>query len=113
MPVSDRDRSRLAALIAIVKPANSLAARLDALTDEQRDYYWYWHQRYGDWLKRCLSLDDDNEPDARPYARMLERDTSPRLRRDVETALFGETPKILLDASDEQAAQLWLNEVTR
>ncbi|WP_143130551.1 hypothetical protein [Bradyrhizobium arachidis] len=113
MPVSDRDRNRLAALIAIVKPANSLAARFETLTDEQRDYYWYWHQRYGDWLRRCLVLDDDNEPDARPYARMLEHDTSPRLRRDIDEALFGKAPRIPTAMSDVEAAQIWFGEAQK
>ncbi|UGX97124.1 hypothetical protein G6321_00019120 [Bradyrhizobium barranii subsp. barranii] len=112
MPVSDRDRSRLAALIAIVKPAHSLAARLDALTDEQRDYYNRWEARYEQWTARCNATHDDEiEIEARPYARMLEGYGPPAMRRDVETALFGETPKILLTETDDTAARKWMDQL--
>ncbi|MCA6120343.1 hypothetical protein J6500_00265 [Bradyrhizobium sp. WSM 1704] len=112
MPVSDRDRNRLAALVAIVKPANSLAARLDAITDEQRAYYATWEARYERWIEWCKAQHDDEiEVDARPYARMLEHDTSPRLHRDVEAALFDETPKILLSDTEETAARKWMDQL--
>lgn len=110
MPVSDRDRSRLAALIAIVKPAHSLAARLDALTDDQRDYYARWEARYERWIEWCKAQhDDETEIDARPYAYSLQRYPPTTLRRDVETALFGETPKILKTDSNDDAARKWMD----
>ncbi|MET4802577.1 hypothetical protein [Bradyrhizobium sp. LB11.1] len=102
-------KKQLAALAVQIKPPHSLEARLNALTDEQRDFYWYWHQRYGDWLKRCLALDDDNEPDARPYARMLEHDTSPRLRRDVRIVLYGSDRLIPITADEIESARIYMD----
>lgn len=113
MPVSDRDRNRLAALIAIVKPSHSLAARLDALTDEQRDYYTRWKASDERWYERCKARSDmdDIEPEARPYACTCERVGPPTIRRDVETALFGETPKILLSDTETDAARKWIDQL--
>ncbi|MBR0845227.1 hypothetical protein JQ607_33995 [Bradyrhizobium liaoningense] len=108
MPVSDRDRSRLAALIAIVKPAHSLAAKLETLTGEQRDYYERWKASNERWFERCKAKHDDEiELEARPYAQMLEGYGPPSMRRDVETALFDETPRVLLTDTEADAARKW------
>lgn len=110
MPVSDRDRSRLAALIAIVKPAHSLAARLDALTDEQRDYYARWKASNERWFERCKARHDDEiEVDARPYAYALQQYPPLTLRRDVESSLFGANPKILKTDTEDEAARKWMD----
>jgi len=107
MPVSDRDRNRLAALIAIVKPAHSLAARLDALADEQRDSYARWEARYERWIEWCKAQHDDEiEADARPYAHSLQRHP-PTLRRDVRIALYGPDRVILITATEEEAASFY------
>lgn len=37
--ITQRDRNRLKALIAIIRPKHSLAARIDSLSDEQRNHY--------------------------------------------------------------------------
>lgn len=112
MPVSDRDRSRLAALIAIVKPAHSLAAKLETLTDEQRDYYARWKARYERWIEGCKAHHDDEiELDARPYAYSLQGHGPPALRRDVKTALFGEAPKILKTDTEDTAARKWMDQL--
>ncbi|WP_161495369.1 hypothetical protein [Bradyrhizobium sacchari] len=111
MPISDRDRSRLAALIAIVKPAHSLAARLETLTDEQRDSYARWEALYERWIEWCKAHHDDEiEVDARPYAYLLQRcPPPPTLHRDVQTPLFGETPKILRTDTEDEAARKWMD----
>lgn len=108
MPVSDRDRNRLAALVAIVKPRKSLAFRLDTITDEQRAYYVRWEARYGQWIEKCKAKHDDEiEIEARPYAHVLEGHGPPTMRHDVETALFGASPRILLSETDTDAARKW------
>ncbi|WP_038956354.1 hypothetical protein [Bradyrhizobium japonicum] len=112
--ITERDKKQLDAIIAIVKPAHSLEARLEKLSDERRAYYARWKARFEQWSERCKADDSlDDEPDARPYASMLAGHGPPMMRRSVETALFGETPRVLLNASDEHAAQMWLNEVQK
>ncbi|WP_262048192.1 hypothetical protein [Bradyrhizobium sp. Bra78] len=114
MPITERDRNRLAAIIAQLKPPNSLAARLDTISDDDRAYFARWDARFTRWIEGCKAKHDDEiEIEARPYARMLEGYGPPMMRRSVEISLIGEPPTIPLHASDEQAAQIWLNEVTR
>lgn len=101
-------KKQLATLRSIVKPANSLAARLETLTDEQRDYYRYWHKRYDEWFERCKAQHDDEiEVDARPYAYSLYRYPPPKLRRDVRIALHGPDRLIPITASDDDAAKIY------
>ncbi|MCP3389690.1 hypothetical protein NLM27_12990 [Bradyrhizobium sp. CCGB12] len=102
-------KKQLAALRAIVKPAQSLAARIDRLTDEQRDGYVRWEAQYQRWFERCKTHIDDYEADARPYACTIERDTSPTLRRDVRSALYGPDQRIPAKATEDEAARLYLD----
>ncbi|MET4799081.1 hypothetical protein [Bradyrhizobium sp. LB11.1] len=107
--ITASDRKQLGALIAIVKPARSLAARLETLPDEQRDYYARWQARYEQWIERCkANHDDEIEIEARPYASMLEGRGPPMMNRDVEAALFNETPKILSTDTETDAARKWM-----
>lgn len=110
MPVSDRDRNRIAALILLVRPAHSIAARVQALNETDRAQYDRYAERMSTFIARN-DIDQDGNP-GNAYAMTL-RGYGPQLTRAIAMTLFGETPKILLNASDEQAAQLWLNEVTR
>ncbi|MCP1843623.1 hypothetical protein ACVIHI_003459 [Bradyrhizobium sp. USDA 4524] len=101
-------KKQIAALLAVVKPAHSLAARLDALSPDDRAHYERWKTRHDEWFERCKARrDDEIEVEARPYARMLEGYGPPTMRRDVETALFGEMPRILSTASDDDAAIIY------
>ncbi|MET4603436.1 hypothetical protein ABIB90_002914 [Bradyrhizobium sp. JR4.1] len=111
MPIGDRDRNRLAALIAIVKPAHSIAAKLEAITDEQRNSYAGWEARHERWIEWCKAQHDDEieDDDARPYAYSLQRYPPPTLRREVETALFGQAPKILKTDTEADAARKWMD----
>lgn len=94
--VTERDRNRIAALLLAIRPAHSIAARLEALSADDRAHYERWKERYDEWFKRCKARhDEDNEPDARPYACMLAGFEPPTLRRDIARVLFGESPKIL------------------
>ncbi|MEH2485003.1 hypothetical protein [Bradyrhizobium sp. AZCC 2230] len=112
MPITERDRNRLAAIIAQIKPPNSLAARLDTVSDEQRAYYARWEVRYEQWVQGCKAKHDDEIGiEARPYARMLEGYGPPTMRRDVGTALFGATPKILLTDTETDAARKWIDQL--
>ncbi|MCK1524747.1 hypothetical protein [Bradyrhizobium sp. 17] len=114
MPITERDRNRFGAIIARIKPPRSLAARLDIIEDEQRNYYARWKARFDQWLDRCKAKHDDEiEIEARPYANMVAGQGPPAMRRSVEIALFGASPTVPLNASDEQAAQMWLDEVMR
>jgi hypothetical protein len=106
LPISDRDRSRLAALVAHIKPANSLAARLATLADEQRDCYARWKAINERWFERCKARHDDEiEIEARPFAYMLQGYGPPTLRQDVHIALHGPDTQIATRASEQEAAQ--------
>jgi hypothetical protein len=98
VPVTERDKRRLDALIAIVKPANSLAARLDSLTDDQRNWYEGWKTHCERWMRK------NGE---RAYQRILEGYGPAGLREDIGIALFGELPRILQTDDDEKAAQIY------
>jgi hypothetical protein len=98
MPVSDRDRSRLAALIAIVRPAKSLAARVDMLSDTDRNFYEEWKARCERWMLRY--------PDGEAYEKHLDG-YGPKLLDDVSIALIGEIPRILKTHDDSDAAQIY------
>jgi hypothetical protein len=107
MGITERDRSRLAALIALVKPANSLAARIDNLSDDQREFYHEWKARCDRWVARCKAqCNDDDEREGLPYARALEG-YGPTLREDVFTALYGPRMTIPITASDLDAVNIY------
>jgi hypothetical protein len=98
VPITERDKTRLDALIAIVKPANSLAARLDTLNDDQRDWYDGWKAHCERWMSRN---------DERAYEITLNGGGPISLREDITTALFGEMPRILKTDDDDKAAQIY------
>jgi hypothetical protein len=106
-------KKQLAALLLIAKPPNSLAARLDALSDDDRAAYERYSERLLQWIKASEERNDmdDIEPAARPYARMIDG-YGPQLSARISNALY---PMITIskDASDEQAAQIWFDEVMR
>lgn len=95
MPITERDRQRLQALIAIVKPADSISARLDTLAETDRNYYDEWKARREHWMRRY--------PDGEAFEKHLDG-YGPQLRDDISVALFGETPRIL-KTDDYQRAQ--------
>ncbi|MET4721657.1 hypothetical protein ABIF63_005763 [Bradyrhizobium japonicum] len=117
--ITERDRRLLSEIIAIVKPAGSLAARLEKLTSEQRDCYAEWEARYEQWIERCKAqCPDDEEEDACLYARSLEEDDygprlpsenyEPKLHRRTRIALYGANlAAIPITASDNDAARIY------
>jgi len=96
MRVTERDKKRLIALIAIVRPANSFAARRETLTDQQREDFDGW--------KACCDRYIQQHPNGDAYAKYL-NGYGPwgRLRQDVSLALFGEPSRIPI-TDDENAA---------
>jgi hypothetical protein len=96
--ITERDKRRLDALIAIVKPANSLAARLDTLTDNERDWYNGWKAYCDRYIQR--------HSDGDAYAKHLDGyGPFGGLRDDIKIALFGETPHIIVSDDIDTAAQ--------
>ena len=83
-------RKRVAALNEAINPAGSLTAKLAKLTDEQRDEYHRWRQR-------CATYHNRSDTPGSSYARLLDGDYPPPLRRDVRQALFG--PDIRVSAN--------------
>jgi hypothetical protein len=98
VPITERDKRRLDALIAIVKPANSLAARIDTLTADQRDWYDGWKAHCEQWIRR------NGE---RAYEITLKGRGPVNLREDITIALFGEMPRILETDDYNRAAQIY------
>lgn len=77
----------------------TLAAKLIKLTDDQRLAYDQWRDRTAAF---CASY-----PDGEAFARMINSDAPPPLRRDVQMALFGATIGIPADATDAQASEIY------
>jgi hypothetical protein len=98
VPVTDRDRQRLEALIAIVKPSHSIAARLDTLGVDHRGHY--------DWCKARLDRFIERHPDGEAYEMYL-KGFGPRLPYTISVTLFGETPRILTSDDDRRAADIY------
>ena len=100
--LNERDKRRLEALIAAVKPSHSIAARLDTLSDDHRDHY--------DWCKARLDRFIEQHPDGQAYEMYL-KGFGPRLPNAIAIALFGPTPHIL-NTDDENTAmqkyQQWM-----
>jgi hypothetical protein len=99
VPVTERDKRRLDALIAIVKPANSLAARIDKLTTDQRDWYDGWKAHCERWMR--INSDD------RAYELTLSGFGPVGLRDDISIALFGEMPRIFQTDDENKAAEIY------
>jgi hypothetical protein len=98
VPITERDKRRLDALIAIVKPANSSAARIDTLTDDQRDWYDGWKAHCERWIRK------NGE---RAYELTLDNIGPMKLREDISIVLFGEMPRILKTDDDRRAAEIY------
>lgn len=110
MGITDRDRNRLAALILLIRPAHSIAARVEALNEADRARYNRYSERMSAWIERCKAKhDDDIEIEARPYAHMLEGYDPPTMRG--AKALFGEEPRILLIDTETDAARKWMDQL--
>lgn len=105
MPISDRDRNRLAALTSLIRPAHSLAAKLRLLTDEQRAHYDCYAERMREFIARNDTDGDGGLGNA--YAMTL-REYGPRLPDTIATALFGKPQKILKADTDDDAARKWM-----
>lgn len=103
--ITASDRKQLDALIAIVRPAHSLAAKLETLTDEQRARY----DRHSECMLAFIARNDIDEDGKRgnAYAMTL-RDYGPRLPSPIATALFGDMPKILKTDTEADAARKWM-----
>jgi hypothetical protein len=79
--------------------SGTIAAKLIKLTDDQRLAYNDWRDRMAIF---CASY-----PDGEAYARIINGDAPPPLRRDVQMALFGAIIGIPLDATDAQASEIY------
>ncbi|KJC60075.1 hypothetical protein UP10_15520 [Bradyrhizobium sp. LTSPM299] len=101
-------KKQLAALRAIVKPANSLVARVERLNDEHRKIYDRYSERMDAFIAQCkadVTLDDDL--DVRMYAADLQGKKLPTLRKDVAEALYDPMPTITATMTDTDAARIY------
>lgn len=102
MPVSERDRSRLSALLATLRPAHSLAARVERLSADHREIYEHYHDRMSAFIKRNDTDEDGHKGNA--YATIL-CGYGPQLPDDISVALIGEIPHILTTDDENTAMQ--------
>lgn len=100
-------KKRLAALLAVVKPAHSLAAKLDTLNEDDRARYSLYAERLSAFVARHDIDPDGNAGNA--YAMTL-RGYGPRLPEMIGKALFGDEPKILLTDTETDAARKWVEQ---
>jgi hypothetical protein len=96
--ITERDRSRLDALIAIIKPENSLAAKIDALNDDQREWYDGWKAHCDRWMQKHGE---------HAYELRLSGYGTIKLRDDIAIALHGEMPRILKTDDERKAAEIY------
>lgn len=98
-------KKQLAALLAVVKPAHSLAAKLDTLDENDRARY----DRYADDLSAFIARNDiDADGNAGNAYAMTLRGYGPRLPETIGKALFGETREIFKTDTDDDAARKWM-----
>lgn len=98
-------KKQLAVLLAVVKPAHSLAAKLDMLNEDDRARYGLYCERLSAFIARHDIDSDGNAGNA--YAMTL-RGYGPRLPETIGKALFGETPTIRLIDTEDDAARKWM-----
>lgn len=103
--ITERDRNRLATLIARIKPPHSIAARLETLTDAQRAQYDHYSERMSAFIARN-DIDEEGNP-GNAY-RLISDGYGPQLSNAIDKALFGEMPKILKTDTDDEAARKWM-----
>jgi hypothetical protein len=98
-------KKQLAVLLAVVKPAHSVAAKLETLNEDDRARY----DRYCDGLSAFIARNDiDADGDAGNAYAMILRGYGPRLPERIGKPLFGETPSIIKTDSDDDAARKWM-----
>lgn len=76
---------RIAAIEAVVRPRDSLAARLQQLTPQQLATYRQWQAARDEWARRF------NNP-ASLYSAILDGFTGPQLPSDIATVLWPQQP---------------------
>jgi hypothetical protein len=96
--ITERDKKRITDLIAIIKPEHSLEKRIDALSDDQRDFYFRWKQRCAIWMHQHRE---------NAYELTLNGFGPARLRKNISIALFGSPPTIPFAATEKEAAEIY------
>jgi hypothetical protein len=104
LPITERDRSRLAALILLVRPAHSLASRVEQLSADHREIYERYSERMKDFIAR--NDIDENGERGNAWAKVL-CGYGPALPDTIYTALFGALPRILKVHDDDTASRIY------
>lgn len=100
-------RSRLRALTAIIRPYDSLAARIERLNPDIRKEYDAHRARSKEWFEQRETTSGG------AYHAMLEGDDPPSTPRIVRDALFDPTPTIPETATIDEAAEIYRRFVDR
>ena len=103
MTVSQRDRNRIDAITAQIKPRYSLLSRLDLLTEHGRDHFNQWRRYCDDFLHHH----EDEAPGDAYRMHLDSYGPFGRLSAEISVALFGPVPSIQSSASEEEACLIW------
>jgi hypothetical protein len=107
--VTERDKSRIAALFLLIRPAQSIAAKVQRLEPSEREIYERYSIRYSQWISECKrACDDDDQREGRPYELSLQG-RGPHLPNDIAIALNGTVPTIIATMTDDKAAQTYMD----
>lgn len=92
-------RRRIEAITAAIRPADSRAARIVNLTEQQHYWYQQWRESLDEWHRA--------HPGEQAYRRMLDGDPVPKLCRDVAEVLGIITATIPETATVADAAEVY------
>lgn len=91
---------RLAIAESVIRPANSMGARLKRLTAEQRAAYDQWQELRARWTAMF------DEPDAL-YAAILNGNNGPQCPTSIRNILFDPPPQIFASDTEAQINDKW------
>lgn len=93
-------RKRIETLAAVIRPARSVAARVEELPDADRQLYRRWRLACVDWHQKF------NRSDA-AYQAYLDGESFPELPYRLEIAIFGLPVEVLKTETLADAAEKW------
>lgn len=96
-------RGRLDKLFATIRPPGSLAAKLEKLSDDERETFEAWERLSKKWIARHSAFEPDGA-----YRALLNGTIPPILPEPIRVKLFGPLPPLIpADASVDDAARMY------
>jgi hypothetical protein len=88
--------------VGIVRPPNSLAAKLELLSDDEREIFEAWQRLSKKWQARHSATEPGGA-----YRTLINGTMPPLLPEPIRLKLFGPLPTLSADATVEQAARIY------